>query len=117
MAKLQNYSWPGNVRELEHFLERMVALSTKDELDEQDVPELVQLSDVETPVSVSLKGVNTVKLENVLYETEKRLILWAMDRSKGNLSHAADMLDIPRSTLQYKLNKFNKQETSSTLDH
>ncbi|HDY87016.1 MAG TPA: sigma-54-dependent Fis family transcriptional regulator [bacterium] len=117
MAKLQNYSWPGNVRELEHFLERMVALSTRDELDEQDVPELVQLSDVETPVSVSLKGVNTVKLENVLYETEKRLILWAMDRSKGNLSHAADMLDIPRSTLQYKLNKFNKQETSSTLDH
>ena len=105
MIKLQRYSWPGNVRELEHFIERIVVISGKNELNVQDITDLASFPEAANPVSVSLKGVETINLDTVLSETEERLIRWAMERSQNNLTYAAEMLGIPRSTLQYKLTK------------
>jgi len=105
LVKLQEYHWPGNIREFEHVLERMIALSRKDELDENDVPELNPLSDTSHPIRYSLTGVKTLELEKVLAHTEEHLIRWALDASQGNLADAAKILTIPRSTLQYKMKK------------
>jgi DNA-binding NtrC family response regulator len=110
IAKLQAFNWPGNVRELEHVLECMVALTRKEELDEEDVPKLTRRSDSAGPVSLSLDGVDALDMTAVLAEVETRLVRWALTRSQGNLARAAELLGIPRSTLQYKI---QKQQTPS----
>ncbi|MFC1528367.1 sigma-54-dependent transcriptional regulator [Candidatus Latescibacterota bacterium] len=108
VTKLQAYNWPGNVRELEHVMEKMVALTRQNEFGVEDVPELISPLDTSNPVYISLRDVDKVNLETVLADTEKSMIQWALERSRGNLSHAADILCIPRSTLQYKVNRLEK---------
>jgi len=44
-------------------------------------------------------------MASVLSDVEKRLVSWALDKANGNLAHAAELLGVPRSTLQYKANK------------
>ncbi len=106
--KLWKYDWPGNVRELEHTLERMAALSFKNTLDVEDVPPLdgtrgkVKENSV---ISIDPGNLDGLDLKSTVAETEKRLIKWAIERCNGNLSEAARMLNVPRTTLQYKADK------------
>jgi DNA-binding NtrC family response regulator len=114
LAKLQAYSWPGNVRELEHLVERMVALSTTDCLDENDVPEL---NPPEAPVDIvrlSLEDRASINLAELLAVVESRVVQWALNRTGGNLVRAAEMLGLPRSTLQYKVMKLQGIDSSSS---
>jgi DNA-binding NtrC family response regulator len=105
LKRLCAYSWPGNVRQLEHYVSRMVALTAKDLLDEADLPELEGHSARKPLVSLSLQEIEKIDMNATLAEVEERLILWAMTQAKGNLAKAAEALGIPRSTLQYKLQK------------
>ncbi len=105
VARLQRYSWPGNVRELEHVLERMVVLNSTDSLDVDDIPELVETHHGDSIVTLSLEDRKSIDMPDTVAKVEARLIQWALDRSEGNLARAADILGIPRSTLQYKLSK------------
>ncbi len=38
MAMLKKYWWPGNIRELENLIERLVAVSDKEYISEEDLP-------------------------------------------------------------------------------
>ena len=105
VAKLEAYNWPGNVRELEHLIERMVALSTLDHLDVEDVPELTSPPGTSDIVTLKLGRADAVDMVGVLADVEARMVRWALDRSNGNLARAAEMLGIPRSTLQYRVSK------------
>lgn len=111
LTRLRSYSWPGNVRELEHILERLAALSRTDVLDETHMPELATSPAVNQIVSLSLADVSTVSMTSLLSEVEARLVQWALKKSNGNLARAAELLDIPRSTLQYKAGKLTNGNT------
>ena len=110
-ARLQDYTWPGNVRELEHVVERMVALARGAELTEDDVPALTEPVDAKSIVSMQLDRADRVDLAVVLAEVEGRIMRWALSRAGGNLAQAADLLSVPRSTLQYKLSKLESSAT------
>lgn len=56
-------------------------------------------------VSVAFDDTGTIDMAEVLAEVESRIIRWALKRSNGNLAQAATMLQIPRSSLQYKVKK------------
>ncbi len=113
MGKLQQYAWPGNVRELENIMERMIVLTGKDSFDEHDLPEFRPMGRPASPVSVSLSGVNQINMDSVLSEVETRLIRWALGRTRGNLARAAEMLRIPRSTLQYKVSRLGGKDLNT----
>lgn len=108
LEKLEHYTWPGNVRELEHILERMVIFCDCSELDVHDIPELLSLQVHQGPVLISLNGMQSINLEKTVADVENRIIHWALDKTDGNLSQASDILGIPRSSLQYKLSKYDK---------
>ena len=87
----------------------MVALSRKNGFDEEDLPQLDESAEADSIVSLALDDVDKADLAAVHTEVEERMLRWALDRSQNNLARAADMLGIPRSTLQYKLSKLEEQ--------
>lgn len=91
--KLLDYTWPGNVRELKHTMERAAILGDGSRLG----PEDLRLFDREAQDSIP-----SFRLDDV----ERQTIVRVLDRSKGNYSQAAKMLDISRTTLYAKMKKY-----------
>jgi DNA-binding NtrC family response regulator len=98
------YSWPGNVRELRNVVENMIVLGNTDRLRLEDVPMEI-LRQINPPVvSRSLADV-PVSLPN-LRLGERGAIERALAESAGNLTDAARLLGIARSTLYRKLDEY-----------
>lgn len=112
MAKLMHYSWPGNIRELEHVIEHAATLTRSTRLTAADIPELAEPGPLRAPVRVDLERLSRLDLQATLDEIEARVIRWAVRRSAGNLAQAAEILGVPRSTLQYKLSKIDPRPKS-----
>ncbi|MFG1283652.1 sigma-54-dependent transcriptional regulator [Xanthobacter autotrophicus] len=96
-AALQ-HPWPGNVRELRNRMERAVALALGPWLMPGDLfPELVREGDD--------TGLRIVSLESARQEAEKRHILRALSATAGELSAAARLLGVGRTTLWEKMRR------------
>jgi DNA-binding NtrC family response regulator len=107
MQLLRAHAWPGNVRELEHAMQAALALCGGAEILPSHLPKALGRSagplPGETPDSVPPRlPEGPVQLDEVLAETERRLLRWALERAGGNQSEAAALLGIPRSTFQYR---------------
>jgi DNA-binding NtrC family response regulator len=90
---LASHHWPGNVRELSHTVERAVILSDDVTLD----AEVFSL----TP-AVTGKAGSSLNLES----NEKSTVKLAIEKSDGNISHAANALGITRAALYRRIEKF-----------
>jgi len=113
MQRLCQYSWPGNVRELEHVAEQAVVLSRSSTLSVADLPPLVDPVSALSRVHLNLEGANRIDLQAAVQELERRAVKWALRRADGNLAQAAELLSVPRSTLQYKLSKLDPEDGAS----
>jgi two-component system response regulator HydG len=100
--RLLAYDWPGNVRELENCIERAVALSHADEIDIQDLPERIRRATQDAPLIAGTAADEMVSLE----EMERRYILRVLRAVGGNKKIAAQVLDLDRSTLYRKLDRY-----------
>ena len=101
---LLEHSWPGNVRELENLIERIIALpGAKFELQLHEKGEEQGIKVVASPQRME----ESIDLQKSLTRYELELIEWAVARAQGNVSLAAKMLKIPRSTLKSKLSKYH----------
>ncbi|MGH7466945.1 MAG: sigma-54-dependent transcriptional regulator [Longimicrobiales bacterium] len=104
MRALLEYPWPGNVRELENTIERAMVLADGLKITLADLP-----PQVTTPV-ISLDGPDlpddelSVKKHGALLE--KRLIKQALDRTGGNKTRAADLLELSSRALLYKIREY-----------
>lgn len=92
---LKQYHWPGNVRELQHVIERAVILSDQKKLQYDDFM-------LRTPVSCYREKEDKFNLE----ELEKSTIREALHHCSGNLTQAADLLGITRTSLYRRLEKY-----------
>ncbi|MCI0744193.1 MAG: sigma-54 dependent transcriptional regulator, partial [Verrucomicrobia subdivision 3 bacterium] len=106
MAVLKRHSWPGNVRELQNVIERAVILCN-----EGGVLEPAHLGLTEKPDGPAGMPASTGEMGEFLTmsEMEKHHVLAALERSKGNRTQAAKMLDISIRTLRNKLHEYNVQ--------
>ncbi|KAB0672294.1 sigma-54-dependent Fis family transcriptional regulator [Oryzomonas sagensis] len=105
------YDWPGNVRELENLVERLVILKdsgliTPDDLPEKYLARTVQVQAPAIPAGNAFPETG-ICLNSVLDEFENRLILQALERTRGNKKEAAMLLNLKRTTLIEKLKKKN----------
>lgn len=101
LEALKRYSWPGNVRELENLVEMLLAYGKSSSIRLADLPERFGLDGAAPRRSV-------IRDDEVftLREAERKLIINALSKSKGNKSLAAQMLGISRKSLYKKLDDY-----------
>lgn len=105
-AALSAYSFPGNVRELENLIERMIVLSDGSRLTLADVPENIKNSaDVIGNVRLELPAAG-ISLE----EVEREILRRALEINNHNQSQTARYLNITRSALIYRMQKYGLAE-------
>ena len=105
MRALVDYPWPGNVRELENVVERAMVLTDGPQLDMRQLPTLAVPSvrpDGASPLDLSVKR-RTEELERVLIKE-------ALERTRGNRTRAAKLLDLSHRALLYKIRDYGLGE-------
>ena len=125
LSRLREYMWPGNVRELENIIERAMILARGTELAASHldfgrrahttpnpsgavpaVPTAVaNPGSGATPIASAAPAEDGKSLAERLLESERKEIMAAVERSKGNIASASRILGINRSTLYYRLRK------------
>lgn len=142
IAALQQYNWPGNVRELSNLVERLLIMFPNDLVDVHDLPEKYRqgidvsaaLKKSESSETVSHDPdlqqrvvshiVNQVTNPDVLppegidlkahlLDLESNLIKQALEESNGVVAHAAQRLNMRRTTLVEKMRKYGLQRVAN----
>lgn len=103
---LSAYEWPGNVRQLENVIERCVVLATRDVIDVDDLPPELRDEDTQYKSAVDLLPLR-INLPDTLEKIEAALIRRAMVHSGFVQVKTAELLNVSKSLLQYKLKKYN----------
>jgi len=106
MKVLLYYRWPGNVRELRNVMERLVILAEDQTITAQLLPLLLESFLKEhSEVLATTAPQPQLKLVDVVLAAEKQAVLHALAVAGNNKAKAAEILDIPRSSLYYKIEK------------
>jgi DNA-binding NtrC family response regulator len=110
MQILRSYWWPGNIRELENLIERLVAVSDKDWITDEDLPYELHVAqlDAQGPTSENL-------LERAVSTFERNFIIRALEKSGWNVTATARALGIPLSTLKFKMDRLEIRELARKI--
>jgi two-component system response regulator AtoC len=100
---LYEYAWPGNVRELENTIERAMVLAEGDRLMASDLPE--RLREAQSPVQMQL-ATGELSVKKTTRIIEEILIRRALQKTKGNRTRAAEILEISHRALLYKIKDY-----------
>ncbi|MBN1144759.1 MAG: sigma-54-dependent Fis family transcriptional regulator [Bacteroidales bacterium] len=96
---LADYHWPGNIRELKHTIEKAVILSDTDLLK----PDNLGLRSGNTNIYAARdRDGDTGSLSDI----ERNAIIRALERFDGNVTKAAKLLEISRTTLYSKAREY-----------
>jgi two-component system response regulator AtoC len=100
---LYEYAWPGNVRELENTVERAMVLTEGETITAADLPERVR--EARDPVQMQLAS-GELSVKKTMRIIEEILIRRALQKTKGNRTRAAEILEISHRALLYKIKDY-----------
>ena len=104
VKRLSEYDWPGNVRELRNTVERLLILSSGPRISAADVERLVGKRATEQTSLGSLVECRT--FEEFKDAAERAFLLAKLRESNWNVSETARILDMPRSNLYKKIERY-----------
>lgn len=110
LRRLVEYNWPGNVRELKNTIDRAAIMADGDEVSSKDLPDEVtagmskssMVDGAETEID-GLRVPFTADFREDRREFERRYITRCLEHTQGNVTRAAEILDMHRQSLQHKL--------------
>ena len=102
------YPWPGNVRELENAIERAAVMAEGTRIEPGDLPSTASPSHPggATDLSMLVPGLSMAELERMA-------ILQTLESTAGNTQKAAELLDISRRKIQYRLKEWGMTSTDA----
>ena len=100
---LFEYAWPGNVRELENTIERAMVLADSDIIEPSDLPD--RLRQAFDPVHMHL-STGELSIKKTTLAIEEILIRRALQKTNGNRTRAAEILEISHRALLYKIKDY-----------
>jgi DNA-binding NtrC family response regulator len=107
---LQSYWWPGNIRELENLIERLVAVSDKDWITDEDLPLEYHFAKLD-----SAPPSGETLFQEACDTFERNFILRALEKSDWNVTATARYLGIPLSTLKHKMARLDLRDIARKL--
>jgi two-component system response regulator PilR (NtrC family) len=111
---LQSYDWPGNVRELENTIERAVALEPSSTIMSERLPDRILKYKPRSLAELDLPEAG-LDLEAYLAQLEKDYIIRALQRTGGNQTRAAEVLNMSVRSLRHLLDKHKIRQAASLL--
>lgn len=102
--RLQMHGWPGNVRELRNLMERVAFLTNGDRVEVDDLAFI--LSPQRDAFDDLSDGVGLAEATN---RFQREYIKRAVKRMQGNMSDAAEFLDLHRSNLYRKMRQLGME--------
>jgi two-component system response regulator AtoC len=103
MRHLMEYGWPGNVRELENVVERALVLAEGDTIEVEQLPAHLRTpAEHPTPQRDDLD----LSVKRQAEALERSLIRTALERTGGNRSRAAKLLELSHRALLYKIREY-----------
>jgi two-component system response regulator AtoC len=114
---LQQYAWPGNVRELENAVERALVLATGAAIDVEHVAGLGGATGAAGSAGCAAPGnavgdtaAGDLSVKRQTEALERSLIRSALQRTSGNRTRAARLLDLSHRALLYKIRAYGLGE-------
>ncbi|MGH0030009.1 MAG: sigma 54-interacting transcriptional regulator [Myxococcota bacterium] len=98
LARLVDYAWPGNIRELESVALRAVALARGEQITLRELPEHLDPDPEQRDGDLGLRRGRK--------RLEAEMIRRALQRTGGNRTRAARLLEISHRALLYKLKEY-----------
>lgn len=109
---LETHVWPGNVRELRNAVESMLLMSTSTVIELDSLPsEIREGLCAEKATTDPSAQCSKLRITNV----EREVIVEAIRTASGNLTTAAKLLGIAKSTLYLKLDKYGLHKEVSSF--
>ncbi|MDX2479726.1 MAG: sigma-54 dependent transcriptional regulator [Desulfuromusa sp.] len=104
---VMRYHWPGNVRELRNVVERICIMYNVEMILPAHLPREIwgESPQSEMPFKYEIPPEGIV-LDDVVGQVEKELVEKAFRITGGNVAKTARILNVPRGTLRYKLEKY-----------
>lgn len=131
MEVLRTNAWPGNVRELEHGIQRLMISTGGHPIQAADLSSLLAQADQQATVRLLAADDETLRdlvrrylrsaagdlaHERFLQKVETLLLTEALRQTRGNRTHAARLLGLPRQTLNDKIQKYRLSADDSALE-
>jgi len=117
---IMEYGWPGNVRELRNVMERAILLHK----DHEVKPDMLQLgaqsrgrreahsigAQIDAILSAPQLPENGIDFEKLVEEVERALITKAYHLTEENQSRTAEVLNVKRDKLRYRMKQFGMKD-------
>ncbi|HXE81065.1 MAG TPA: sigma-54 dependent transcriptional regulator [Vicinamibacterales bacterium] len=107
---LQSYWWPGNIRELENLIERLVAITDKEWITDEDLPLEFMFMQLDGE-----RRSDEPLFQQACNAFERNFILRALEKNGWNVTGTARYLGLPLSTLKFKMDRLEVRELAKRL--
>jgi two-component system response regulator AtoC len=108
-SAFQRYDWPGNVRELENFIERAMVMAGGRTIELEDLPPHLQ---PKAEPEEYLANEENLSIKEASRKLERTLIRRALEKTGGNRTQAAKILEISHPALLYKIKAYELDSSS-----
>ena len=110
---LMRYHWPGNVRELRNVMERVCIMHNQETITPECLPREIWGEKPQDKASFDYRiPPEGILFEEIVGRLEKDLIAQAVGITGGNVAKTARLLNLPRGTLRYKMEKYELGEAN-----
>ncbi len=139
LAVLTEYPWPGNVRELANVIERMAIMHGDSLVGAGDLPQRLRQAvggladsasrgadaDADLPLPTFVPPMDGaaarlpaagINLKDYLEDLERSYIVQALGEANDVVAHAAELLNMRRTTLVEKMRKYGLQRAGTASD-